>query len=632
MNNHTSVSDWLEKNLLKVEKPGRYVGGEYNQIAKDWDQTSSRTALVFPDLYDLGISNLGITILYDEINRRDDALAERAYAPWHDMETLLRQDAVPLFSLENKRALGDFDIIAFTLPYETLYTNALNILDLAQIPLIARERNESHPLVIAGGHATYNPEPMAEFIDAFAIGEGEEMIHDILDVHKDWKSSYGSRADLLRRLVEIPGVYVPGLYHPTYREDGIFSGLIAEDPGVPQKIQKRLVAVLPPPPTRFLVPSIDVVHNRISVEIMRGCSRGCRFCHAGMVNRPVRERSVSAVIDAIEQSLTHTGFEEVALLSLSSSDYTKINELIDEISRRYGDQHLRVSLPSLRIESFSVEIMEKLKEARASGFTLAPEAASERMRSTINKPLSVEQLLATAEEIYRRGWPTLKLYFMIGHPSETLEDVQAIVELCKTIRDIGFRTIGRRAKLNAGVSTFVPKPHTPFQWASCDNQESIKAKQDLLRREMRGPGLKLNWTDPRETRLEATLSRGDRRLAGVILSAWKHGAKFDAWQDQTSYSAWDQAFTENQLDPAFYSERTRDLDEAFPWDHIDTGVNRKFLQREYLNSQNQITSDDCARQCHACGIFTAFSQERKDHPTQLWKCPDPVEAGVVKES
>jgi radical SAM family uncharacterized protein len=631
LNNSDSIAVWLDKNLLKVEKPGRYVGGEYNQVRKNWAEIPLRTALIFPDLYDLGISNLGLAILYEEINKRADALAERAYAPWHDMENLLRQDGMPLFSLENRRALSDFDILAFTLPYETLYTNLLNILDLSGVPLLAGQRDESHPLVIAGGHATYNPEPVADFVDVFALGEGEEVIHDILDVQKRWKETGGSRDDLLLQMAAVPGLYVPRFYRAGYKDDGQFSGLTPSRPGIPEKILKRMVAVLPPPPVNFLVPSIDVVHNRVAVEIMRGCSRGCRFCHAGMVNRPIRERSVSDVMHAIDRSLANTGYEEVALLSLSSSDYTQINELIGEIGRQYGDSHLRVSLPSLRIESFSVDIMEKLKEARSSGFTLAPEAASERMRSTINKPLSVEQLLATAEEIYKRGWPTLKLYFMIGHPDETIEDVQAIADLCKTIRDIGFRTIGKRAKLNAGVSTFVPKPHTPFQWAACDTPERIREKQDLLRRELRGPGLKLNWTDPRETLLEAALSRGDRRLSAVILSAWKLGAKFDAWQDKTDFSAWDQAFADNGLDPAFYAGRVRDLDEAFPWDHIDTGVRRKFLQREYLNSKQGITIDDCARTCHACGILAAFKQAREDSPERLWKCPEPDQVSLLEE-
>ncbi|MCE5208870.1 MAG: TIGR03960 family B12-binding radical SAM protein [Chloroflexi bacterium] len=625
MNNQNQISDWLDKNLLRVERPGRYAGGEYNQIIKNWEEIPLHTALVFPDLYDLGISNLGITILYDEINKRTDALAERAYAPWLDMENLLRQDGIPLFSLENRKPLSEFDIVAFTLPYETLYTNALNILDLANIPILSRERNETHPLVIAGGHAVYNPEPLADFIDVFAIGEGEEIIHEILDVHKQWKSGGGTREDLLLQMSAIPGVYIPHFYSASYHEDGKFAELTPDRPGIPHKILKRILPILPPPPTRFLVPSIDVVHNRISVEIMRGCSRGCRFCHAGMVNRPVRERKASDIISAIHQSLTNTGFEEIALLSLSSSDYTQINELISGISRQYADQHIRISLPSLRIESFSVDIMEKLKETRSAGFTLAPEAATDRMRKTINKPLDIEQLLSTAEEIYQRGWPTLKLYFMIGHPNETIEDVQAIVDLCKSVRDIGFRTIGRRAKLNAGVSTFVPKPHTPFQWAACDTQESIREKQDLLRRELRGPGLKLSWTDPRETQLEAVLSRGDRRLSKVIYSAWKQGAKFDAWQDKTAFNAWDQAFVDNKIDPAFYSGRQRDLDEAFPWDHIDTGVKRKYLMQEYLNSRQEITSEDCATQCHACGIFSAFSELRKENSVDLWKCPDPIE-------
>jgi radical SAM family uncharacterized protein len=624
LNTTELISAWLDKNLLKVEKPGRYVGGEYNQVLKDWDSTTLHAALIFPDLYDLGISNLGITILYDEINKRADALAERAYAPWVDMESLLRRDEIPLFSLESKKALAEFDLVAFTLPYETLYTNVLNILDLAGIPLFCEERDDNHPLIIAGGHAAYNPDPMTAFIDAFAIGEGEEIIHDILDVYKSWKLSAGTRRELLQQIALIPGMYVPQFYAASYHADGQFAALTPVDPTVPDQITKRILPTLPPPPTRFLVPSIDVVHNRISIEIMRGCSRGCRFCHAGMVNRPVRERSVADILSAIHQSLENTGFEEIALLSLSSSDYTKINDLIAQISSHYVDKHLRISLPSLRIETFSVDIMEKLKDSRSSGFTLAPEAATDRMRKIINKPMPVEMLLSTAEEIFRRGWPTLKLYFMIGHPNETLEDVRAIVELCKMVRDIGFKTIGKRAKLNAGVSTFVPKPHTPFQWVSCDTIHSIKEKQELLRREMRGPGLKLNWTDPRETLLEAALSRGDRRVSQVIFSAWKLGATFDAWQDRTAFDCWEQAFAANQLDPTFYSHRPRSIDEVFPWDHIHTGVKRDYLMREYQNSQQEITRQDCASQCHACGILAAFSDIRQENPSSLWKCPDTV--------
>jgi radical SAM family uncharacterized protein len=625
--NQNEISSWLDQNLLRVEKPGRYVGGEYNQIVKSWKDINLHIALVFPDLYDLGISNLGLTILYDEINRREDALAERAYAPWHDMEAIMRESKIPLYALESKTALADFDIIAFTLPYETLYTNALNILDLAGIPLKVSERQDHHPLVIAGGHATYNPEPMSPFIDAFAIGEGEELIHDILDVAKNWKKESLPRKKLKEMLTSIPGLYLPEFYQVAYNNNGTISNISNTHPSAQDRIKKRIVSPLPPPPTRFIVPSIDVVHNRISIEIMRGCSRGCRFCHAGMVNRPIRERKVDDILQAINQSLNSTGYEEIALLSLSSSDYTQISTLISRINKQYSGKNLRVSLPSLRIDTFSIDIMEQLKDSRPGGFTLAPEAATDRMRKIINKPISIDQLLTTAKEVYERGWPTLKLYFMIGHPNETIEDVQAIADLCKTIRDIGFKAIGRRAKLNAGVSTFVPKPHTPFQWAPCDTLVSIEQKQDLLRRELRGPGLKLNWTDPDETMLEAVLSRGDRRLSSVIYSAWKYGAKFDAWQDKTHFELWNQAFLDNDIDPAFFSHRAREINEVFPWDHIDTGVRKDFLKKEYQNSKDLQTREDCSSQCHACGILAAFSELRKSQPGKLWKCPD-----LVKEA
>ncbi len=618
----TQVEAFLERTLLRVQKPGRYCGGELNQVVKDWGGVPLHVALVFPDLYEIGMSNLGLAILYDLINRREDALAERAYAPWVDMEEALRQANIPLYSLESKHALGDFDIVGFSLPYETLYTNTLNILDLAGIPLFSHQRNETHPLVIAGGHATYNPEPMHAFIDAFVIGEGEEVIHEILDTYKAWKVSDAGRFELLLALAQIWGVYVPSLYQDHYQPDGTFSHLEKRHPTAPLPILKRLVAQLPPPTTRLIVPHIDTVHNRVPIEIMRGCTRGCRFCQAGMITRPVRERPVAQIVKAIEEALAYTGFEEVGLLSLSSSDYTHILDLVTAVAERFAGQNLTISLPSLRIESFSVELMDALRGSRRSGFTLAPEAATERMREIINKPVSTEQLLETARAIYGRGWHNIKLYFMIGHPSETLEDVIAIADLCQAVLAEGRRLIGGRAQVTAGVSTFIPKPHTPFQWAPCDTTEQIYAKQALLKRRLRGPGLKLNWNDPRETLLEAWLSRGDRRMAEVVYQAWKGGARFDAWKDHMRYDLWLEAFAKVGLDPSFYTHRERPLDEAFPWDHIHIGVRKKFLAEDYLWSTQGKTRIDCRERCFACGLLPTFADLRRAHPGEVWQCPE----------
>jgi len=616
------ISAKLHRILPTVQKPGRYVGGEYNEIRKDWDTAAVKTALIFPDIYDIGLPNVGLAILYQIINQQADMLAERAYAPWKDMEAALRETSIPLYALESRHALMDFDVLGFTLPYESLYTNALNILDLAGIPLRSADRDDSMPIVIAGGHATYNPEPMALFIDAFVIGEGEEVILEILHAIKDGKASDLSRNDNLKRLASIPGVYVPSLYETNYNPDGTTQAIVPTLADLPKKITKRIVPILPPPPTRFIVPNIDVVHNRVSIELMRGCTRGCRFCHAGMVTRPVRERPVDEVLDAAMEAIQATGFEEIALLSLSSSDYTHINELVAAIQERFHDQHLVISLPSLRIESFSVEIMEKLRGSRQGGFPVAPEAATDRMRQIINKPISAEQLLATAYEIYSRGWSTLKLYFMIGHPEETLEDVQAIVDLCQAVIQVGRKAIGKRANLNAGVSTFVPKPHTPFQWVACDTQESILEKQSVLRRGMRGPGLKLNWTDPRETMMEAWLSRGDRRMGEVIFRAWQKGARFDAWQDEFQYALWMDAFVELGMDPGFYTHRSHDFSEVFPWDHINIGVKKTYLQQEFQNSQQGVLRADCRTQCFTCGILPTFNDLRRETPTDAWKCPE----------
>ncbi len=616
------IKNKIERILLSVQKPGRYVGGELNQVTKDWDIIQTRVALAFPDIYDLGVPNLGLAILYETLNDRSDVLAERVYLPWLDMESVMRRDEIPLYSLETKHAVRDFDILGITLPYETLYTNTLNLLDLAGIPLFAKDRDESHPLVLAGGHAAYNPEPMASFIDVFAIGEGEEIIHDIVNCYQIWKKSGKPRSALMLMLAQIAGAYVPSLYEPVYQPDGTLHSLKQITPEAPQTITKRIVAKLPPPPTKFIVPSIDVVHNRVSVEIMRGCTRGCRFCHAGMINRPVRERSAPEILSAIQKALKNTGFEEVALLSLSSSDYSDVLNLVDQVSESGTDHHLVISLPSLRIESFSIDLMEKLRGSRQGGFTLAPEAATERMRSIINKPIATEQLLETARAIYSRGWTSIKLYFMIGHPSETLEDVKAIIDLCHDVIREGRKIIGKRASLHAGVSTFVPKPHTPFQWVACDTVEQIEAKQRLLRSQLRGPGLKLTWTDPKETMLEAWLSRGDRKLSEVIYQSWKNGAKFDAWQDQFKSEYWIEAFQAVGLAPDFYTHRQRAVDETFPWDHISPGVRKSYLLSEYQASLSGQLQHDCRTDCYACGILPAFTELRRQYPGDHWKCPE----------
>ncbi len=586
--------------LHEVTKPARYTGGEWNSIIKDWTKPSIKIALSYPDTYEIGMSNIAIPILYDLLNRQPDVLAERVYAPWVDMEAALRSRRIPLYSLESKHALKDFDIIGFSLGYELTYTNVLNMLDLAQIPVLAAERDDSQPVIIAGGTCCLNPEPMSDFIDIFIIGDGEEVTLEFLDVFRKWKILGAAKKQLFHQLASIPSIYVPSLYEVEYQADGLLKSITPTVAEAKPSIQRRLVNKLPPPVTRPVVPFIETVHDRGAIEIQRGCSCGCRFCQAGIIYRPVRGRPQQEVLEAVGEIINNCGYDEVSLVSLNTTDYTGIDQLVANMAEKYP--HLKISLPSLRIDSFSVSLFESLPTHSKTGLTFAPEAGSARLRRAINKNASEEKILETVTSAFSHGWTGLKLYFMLGLPTETLEDVEEIVRLVEKVRLTG-RRVGRAPQVRVSVSTFVPKPHTPFQWLAQENEPSLSAKHELLKSGLSHKGIKLSWQDTRISQLEAALSRGDRKLGKVIYHAWKLGSKFDAWTEQFNYDNWTRAFAEVGLDPGFYARRERSMDELLPWSHIDAGVTTAFLKREYHCALTGEETPDCRfGVCSACGL------------------------------